>query len=633
MFTVIVTERGGRSQTLLFEKAEVSIGRIQGNDIVLPKSNISKRHARIVLREGALAIIDSKSTNGTYINGKRIDEPYDLADGDRVALGDFTLEVHLGATADKRAEAEDRRATENWGEDQPLDDKWKDDLAQEGEEDRPLEDGFEEEPLDLGKTAQAKVRSRSEAGRAAEPSQGRGSPLPERSGGTSRAEARGAKSPTARGRPRALEPSLFSGPTSPWRTIHERLVRTLDLRGLDVESLSEEELRKKARGTVEEIVASMAEEGELTAETDREAMVKSVLDEVVELGPLAGPLLDGSVGEIFVNGATQIYIERDGKLVKNEHAFSSKQAVIRVIERLVASAGGHIDESSPMVEARLKDGSRLSAVLAPLALQGPCLTLRKPAKEPLQIDDLVAFGTLTPEISSFLETCVTARKNLVISGGAGSGKTTTLSVLSSFIPTPERIITIEDVAELKLDQEHVVSLEARPSASDGPGAVTVRDLVRHALRMQPDRIVVGDCRGGEALDMLQAMSGGQDGALTTVQANATREALFRLETMVLLGGMDLSTRAVRHLIASAVKVIIQLTRFADGSRRLTRVSEVTGLEDDVIATQDIFVFEPKGFDKQGKVQGRFRPTGAIPRFYETLKAVGVEADLSIFKQS
>jgi pilus assembly protein CpaF len=375
----------------------------------------------------------------------------------------------------------------------------------------------------------------------------------------------------------------------------------------------------------------MLADKELPPETDRQTLAKDVLDEALGLGPLEELLDDDGVTEIIVNGADSVYVERDGRLERSERTFSSDRAVLGVIERIVAPIGRRIDESSPMVDARLKDGSRVNAIIPPLAIKGPCLTIRKFTREPLQIDDLVTSSTLTPEVATFLETCVLARKNIVISGGTGSGKTTTLNVLSGFIPESERIITIEDAAELKLEQEHVVALESRPPNIEGKGAVTIRDLVRNALRMRPDRVVVGECRGGEALDMLQAMNTGHEGSLTTVHANGPRDALSRLETMVLMSGMELPLRAIRDQIASAVDIVVQQTRFPDGSRRVTHVSEVTGMEGDVVSMQDLFVFTQRGFDRSGKVQGTLAPTGAMPRFYEDLEAQGLEADRSIFQ--
>jgi pilus assembly protein CpaF len=334
----------------------------------------------------------------------------------------------------------------------------------------------------------------------------------------------------------------------------------------------------------------------------------------------------------MVNSPTQVYVERNGKMQKVDKAFSSAQAVLGVIERIVAPLGRHIDESSPLVDARLADGSRVNAIIPPLALKGPTITIRKFKRDLLTSNNLIDFGTLTEQMSEFLETCVKVRRNIVISGGTGSGKTTLLNILSSFIPASERIITIEDAAELNLPQDHWVQLEARPSNLEGKGQIAIRDLVRNSLRMRPDRIVIGECRGGEALDMLQAMNTGHDGSLTTLHANTPRDALARLETMVLMAGMDLPVKAIREQVASAVHLIVQQTRFADGTRRVSAISEVSGMEMDVITMQDIFTFKQEGFDSEGKVVGKFIATGFVPKFYDDLQRRGIPVDMDIFRE-
>jgi pilus assembly protein CpaF len=333
----------------------------------------------------------------------------------------------------------------------------------------------------------------------------------------------------------------------------------------------------------------------------------------------------------MVNGAKQIYIERDGKLYLTGKTFSSDQAVMGVIERIIAPLGRRIDESSPLVDARLKDGSRVNAIIPPLAIKGPTITIRKFRKDKLSMDDLIKAGTISPEMVEFLKVCVFFRKNILISGGTGSGKTTTLNALSEFIPNDERIITVEDAAELQLKQEHWVQLESRPPNIEGKGQITIRDLVRNCLRMRPDRIIVGECRGGEALDMLQAMNTGHDGSLTTVHANSPRDALSRIETMVLMAGIEIPVRAIREQISSAINILIHQSRFSDGSRKITHISEITGMEGDIITMQDIFLFKQQGYDENGRVLGEHVPTGFIPKFYDELRQRGIELDLSIFK--
>jgi pilus assembly protein CpaF len=411
--------------------------------------------------------------------------------------------------------------------------------------------------------------------------------------------------------------------------IHKKLIEFLDLRWVDLSKLSEPEIRAQTRGAVENILRELA--WEIPPGLNREELIKQVLDEALGLGPLEDLLADESVSEIMVNRYDQIYIERKGKLTLSEQRFTSNKAVLAAIERIVAPIGRRIDESSPMVDARLKDGSRVNAIIPPLALKGPAITIRKFNKSPLSADDLVRFGAMTRGMANFLKLCVELRRNVVVSGGTGSGKTTLLNMLSSFIPPDERIVTAEDSAELRLVQDHVVSLETRPPNLEGTGAVTIRDLVRNALRMRPDRIVVGECRGGEALDMLQAMNTGHDGSMTTLHANSPRDALARLETLVLMAGMDLPVRAIRDQIASAVHMILQQARLADGSRKVICISEVIGIDSDQVQLQDVFYFKQDGFTVEGKVRGRHVPTGYIPRFYDELRQRGVQADLSIFR--
>lgn len=409
--------------------------------------------------------------------------------------------------------------------------------------------------------------------------------------------------------------------------IHKELILQMDLRRFDVTTMDETELWDKTTKLVKEIINK---EASITADIDKEKLAKSVVDEAIGLGCLEELLADPTVSEIMVNRFDEIFIEAKGKLTKSDICFTNEQAVVSAIERIVSPLGRRIDESSPMVDARLADGSRVNAVIPPLALKGSNITIRKFSKNKLHGSDLVKFGSISEQMVEFAKVAVIQRVNIVISGGTGSGKTTLLNVLSNFIPDDQRIITCEDAAELKLGQSNLISLESRPPNAEGKGAIHIRDLVKNCLRMRPDRIVIGECRGGEALDMLQAMNTGHDGSLTTVHANTPRDAISRIETMVMMAGMDLPITAIREQIASAVGLIIQQSRFHDGSRKVTYITEITGMESGLIQMQDIFRFQQEGISPEGKVLGHYVATGAIPEFYETLKRNGTDLDLSIF---
>jgi pilus assembly protein CpaF len=389
-------------------------------------------------------------------------------------------------------------------------------------------------------------------------------------------------------------------------------------------------VQQQIRRIVEDM---LVEDGTPLSRQGRDQIVVEVQHETFGLGPIEPLMQDPTVNDILVNGPRDIYVERRGKLQKTGAIFRDSAHLMQIIERIVSAVGRRVDESSPMVDARLKDGSRVNAIIPPLALDGPVLSIRRFAVDPFKMSDLLAFGTLTPALADVLRGAVRARLNTLVSGGTGAGKTTMLNILSNAIPDDERIVTIEDSAELQLQQDHVVRLETRPANIEGAGAVTQRDLVRNALRMRPDRIVVGEVRGGEVLDMLQAMNTGHDGSLSTVHANSTRDALSRIETMVLMSGLALPVRAMRDYIASALDLIIQLARLSDGTRRLTRVTEIVGMEEDVITTQDIFVFEQQGIDEQGRVRGYHRATGVRPRFSDRLERAGIHLPSELFDPS
>ncbi|NOK04901.1 MULTISPECIES: ATPase, T2SS/T4P/T4SS family [Myxococcus] len=594
MFLITLAEKGGGTEQREYHKNEVTIGRLPGNDIILAKGNVSKYHSRIVAKDGKFIIVDMKSTNGTFVNGKKIAAPQVLKPTDQVYIGDYILNVE--ALADEgpvmtRAGQPEEEYYDEQGE-EPYEDE-------EGayEEDEPYEEEEEEAPP---------------------------------------------PAPAPKGMPASLASALAKNKrkvdprqeryTRLQKEIHDRLIEYLDLRRMDMDRLGDDELWRRTEKAIRDIIDQMEADGELPEDVDREELLTDVINEALGLGPLEAFLASDDISEIMVNHANQIYIERKGKLTLSEKTFSSNQAVLGVIERIVAPIGRRIDESSPLVDARLKDGSRVNAIIPPLALKGPCITIRKFKKDSLKIADLIKYKTVTAQMAEFLEMCVKARRNIVISGGTGSGKTTTLNIISSFIPEGERIITVEDAAELQLPQDHWVQLESRPPNLEGKGAITIRELVKNCLRMRPDRIVVGECRSGETLDMLQAMNTGHDGSLTTLHANTPRDAIARLETMVLMSGMDLPVKAIREQIASAVHMIVQQTRFSDGTRKICYITEVSGMEVDIVTLQDIFYFKQDGFTEDHKVRGRYVASGFVPKFYDELQRKGIPVNMSIFRE-
>lgn len=415
--------------------------------------------------------------------------------------------------------------------------------------------------------------------------------------------------------------------------IHKQLLQQMDLRRNDVNGMSDEQLRSESDWLIKDIIDSLATQ--IPESIDKQRLRENVLNESVGYGPLEPYLADSTVSEIMVNNCREIYIECHGLLQRADCRFSSNSAVLSVIDRIITPLGKRIDESSPIIDARLADGSRVNAVIPPLTLKGPCLTIRKFPEHQLDFPDLIRHGALSEVMVEFLRVCVQSQRNIVVVGGTGSGKTTLLNVLSRFIPEAERIVTIEDAAELKLLQPNIVSMESRAANLDGNNEIPIRDLVRNALRMRPDRIVVGECRGGEALDMLQAMNTGHDGSLTTLHANSPRDALSRLEVMVLMAGIDIPVSAIREQVSSAVDIIVQMKRFASGERKLTQITEVVGMESGTIQCQDLFRFSSSGYrvSQQGRkeIVGNFNATGAIPGFFEQLRESGEDIDLSLFE--
>lgn len=425
-------------------------------------------------------------------------------------------------------------------------------------------------------------------------------------------------------------------PTDQWsalkQRVHKQLIETMDLKKVDTEVGNDPKkkavLREKTKTVVVELIDK--EDHPFRSRDEIQKLVKEILDEALELGPIQDLLQDDSVNEIMVNRKDQIYVERGGKLVLSNATFSGTAQLLSVIERIVSPLGRRIDEKTPYVDARLPDGSRVHAIIPPLSIQGPMLTIRKFSKNRLSYKDLVKYGSMTEEMADFLRACIEARLNIVISGGTGSGKTTLLNVLASFIPPSERILTVEDSAELQLPQDHWGRLETRPANIEGKGEVSIRELVRNTLRMRPDRIVVGECRAGEALDMLQAMNTGHDGSMTTIHSNTPRDCIARMETLVMMAGMDLPAKAIREQIASAVNLVVQQSRLSDGSRKVTSITEIVGMQGDVVTMQEIFGFRRTGLDKNRKVMGKFTATGFIPKFIDELEQQGIKIPRGIF---
>ena len=568
-----------------------TIGRGEACKIRLRHPDISERHALLFLRDTGVAIEDLRSSNGTAINGVPLQEPTPVKEDDVIGIGPCLMRVSRVGAPDAAVEKEVPPPP------------------------APMSDpaGKDSSP-NCPRTPRGGVPT---------------SPCPPPSSPGSAFDVQRSTfdvAPTSLSAPDPML-ALMRGIKN---QIHSELIQRLDLKRMTASRIGAEELQQKARATIQEIIAEVRRKQKLPAVIDPQRLGKEIYDEAMRLGPLEDFLADESITEIMVNGPNQVYVERAGRLELTGQTFMDDESVLSVIERIVAPIGRRIDESQPYVDARLPDGSRVNAIIAPLSLIGPCVTIRKFAKQALTSQKLIELGTWTRDAAEFLRLCVLMRKNIVVAGGTGSGKTTLLNVLSGFIPVTDRIVTIEDAAELRLAQPHVIRLEARPPNIEGRGAVAIRDLVRNSLRMRPDRIIVGECRGGEALDMLQAMNTGHDGSLTTVHANSPRDVISRLETMVLMSGMELPSRAIREQIASAIDIVVHESRMSDGSRKVVCVSEVVGLEGQQIVMQDIFEFVQSGLDERGKVIGKFMPTGAVPTFYENLRSRGLHIDPSVF---
>ena len=575
-----------------------TIGSARGNDLVVDTRRIAKRHAELREEPDGIHLRDLGSHGGCRVNGERIVDCGPLSSLDQIEVGDVLVALRTTGQAGS--------PTSSANSDHASGDSASVPVAHQvnSQPQSVLPDSSATTSTSRGLNAVSEVSENNAAVHSPGQSDSRALQIVEADTGQNELL------------------SYWCG------VIHEQLIEQMDLRRKDVNRMSDDKLREESAVIIHEVIASLREQ--LPAHLDTAILHRNVLNEAVGLGPLELFLADESVSEVMVNNHREIFIEQQGKLVRSPLQFSSDAAVYAVIDRIITPLGRRIDESSPIVDARLKDGSRVNAVIPPLALKGPSLTIRKFPRHRMHFDDLVKSGTLSEAMVSFLNVCVEKRCNIIVSGGTGSGKTTLLNVLSGFIPATDRIVTIEDAAELSLSQPNLVSLESRPPNLDKKGEIPIRDLVKNALRMRPDRIVVGECRGGEALDMLQAMNTGHDGSLTTIHANTPRDVLSRLEVLVLMAGMDLPVAAIREQVSSAVDIIIQQQRFTCGSRKITRITEVVGMESGIVQLQDIFKYDQHGVDSNYRVAGEFVATGAVPQFYEQLRDYGVTLDLSLF---
>ncbi|MBP3983890.1 Flp pilus assembly complex ATPase component TadA [Pseudoxanthomonas helianthi] len=573
MFNVVINAPGRDPRSVQCMHRECGIGRDDANLVMLQGWSIASKHASLISEDDGVYILSLGGKAPITVNGTRVTSKHGpIGKADEVRIGDYTLQVTNSNAANDGAMSHRKAAN--------------------------------------GKAAPAAAIQPVEAVRTAPP------------------PAEPAAENTELARSEDVRPDINA-----WRSkVHAALVRQLDLRRVDVRSMGDQQLRDTTINLINEILER--DFRDLPKYINPRRLAKEVLDEAIGLGPLEDLIEDNSVTEIMVNAHDEIFIERAGRIERSQVVFTSERAALAAIERIVTPLGRRIDESSPLVDARLKDGSRVNAVIPPVALRGPSISIRKFAKRRLLGEDLLKFGSLDERMLEFLTMAVRERMNIVVSGGTGSGKTTLLNILSNFIPDGDRVVTIEDAAELKLVQPNLVALEARPANTEGKGQITIRDLVKNALRMRPDRIVVGECRGGESLDMLQAMNTGHEGSLTTAHANNPRETLSRLEVMVMMAGMDLPMTVVREQIASAVNLIVHQRRYPCGSRKVSHITEVTGIESGTIQLQDVFLFKPTTYHgPDGKVAGNFIATGAVPEFYEGLAERGVPVDLGIFRNT
>ncbi len=537
MPTLIVSLEGHGSQVLPMNAFPFVIGRIDQNHLVLEAPNISKHHCRINHEGQNYLLEDLGSSNGTYVDGARIQGSVPIKNGSRIDLGAFTIVFRLDQREQQGAQGD--------------------------------RESFLREKM--------------------------------------RAEYEDFK-----------------------RKLHHEMLSRRDIQKLDVIEEDAETVKNKTTHAIREIINAKAAEGKIPPNVQHDVLLKEMVDLALGLGPLEDLLADESVTEIMVNRWDRIFIERKGKITLSDKRFMDDKQVVNVIRRIIAPIGRRVDENTPMVNARLLDGSRVNAVINPVAISGPAISIRKFSKKAFGVEDLIKFGALTSEMAAFIKTCVEAKKNMIISGGTGSGKTTLLNLFGTFIPSDERLVTAEDAAELRLQHMNLVSLEAKPANIEGKGAIPIRDLVMNSLRMRPDRVVVGECRGGEAFDMIQAMNTGHDGSMTTIHASSPREAVKRLESLVLMAGFDMPAKTVRDQVAAAVRMFVQTLRYSDGSRKVSHITEVQGIRNEEIVLQDIFIYDQTGINEQGKIIGHHRATGNIPKFYPELVEQGFKVDMGIF---
>ena len=582
MFEIIIKQPGQEDALGKLVTGAYLIGSDADCPIQFEGDGISSHHLQLNVKENSLSLIDLDSETGTYIDGELVSpqEEHIVDINSVIAIGDVKI-VALGPEYEENNDISEPGYPEE--EKSEEDEKELESLSEQ------LKSVESDKPDNKVKTGKEKI------------------PLLEISGVPQNA--------------RMLVQEIK-------KRAHVELLKRLNLKKLALSGASDKELGERAKETIKEILSELSIP--LPDNVKVETIERELVQEAIGLGPLEYLTVLDDITEIMVNSADEVYVECKGTLYRTDTAFADDNQVLAAIERIVAPLGRRIDESSPMVDARLPDGSRVNAIIPPLSLNGPSITIRKFSQTPFNIDDIIGFGTLTSDMAEFLRACVMVRKNIIISGGTGSGKTTLLNVLSNYLPNRERIVTIEDAAELQLHQENIVRLESRPPNIEGKGEINIRDLVRNSLRMRPDRIVVGECRGGEALDMLQAMNTGHDGSLTTIHANTPRDALARLETLVLMAGFDLPLRAIREQVASAIDIVVQVNRERDGSRKVTNISEITKMEGDIITLQDIFVFQNEGWDDNDKIIGKYVSTNNMPTFIDDIRRAKIPLDISIF---